>query len=385
MAKFYTAFYKKVIFLKKDYKKIKILIAIFALFIILFSIIYFGEFWDFGNELEIIDNPETISENNEQNLTEQPPEIYNVISDEEWSGILSEILDAVNQLDASNFITRSGYLYSIQNSEFITISSLVSNGFLSQNFLEYEIYILYLSPDSFYNFSEYEFYISEEGASPQVFLAYSIIDGISLFSKNGYGFIFREDLNRILYRYNSNNGDIIHPSSNDSIFNLIPIESFENIRYIAYDNAHLIYAIYSESENIEFYVFDIYPDNINLIAQFSNNNENPIRLIHENNSFNFNPNLLPVSFPFDNPIIENDIYVSNIIQQIYDVYGIYNPIFYSSGIQFSYISFEFRNFLINRLDDSIIETQNWQDAKNIILETKENIENIVDIFILLPR
>ena len=194
-------------------------------------------------------------------------------SEEEHQAILLSILEAVEEYmreyQFNPIVSSMGYLHNISLGEYITIEFLERLGYLSNDYLEEDVIILYLRPMDLNQFNEITFEGTPAGqmAALTVFLGYEVPTGIGLYSRFGSQQIFRENLNHLIMNdYNTNNGEISRPTAQDAIYHAVVnmitdalpgVDVF--IRYLAVDDAHgfVAFSTAGDGHSIINYIFSL--------------------------------------------------------------------------------------------------------------------------------
>jgi len=198
---------------------ITLVIAAFGVYVLLYNL----NMIDFGFIGDIFGGSEAHAEETvPQESSETPPSSYDEApgdeapvlparrSEEEQLSVLGSILSSVDSYLATfqsvhPIISNMGYLYNAAAERFVTIESLVNQGFIDAVYADEDIFILYLRPMDFEGIEEISLpsgLNTLDSEAMSVFLAYERPTGIGLYSRFGHEIIFRENLNAIFEFYN---------------------------------------------------------------------------------------------------------------------------------------------------------------------------------------
>jgi hypothetical protein len=163
------------------------------------------------------------------------------------------------------FISRFGYLYNPVTEEFVTVDSLVAKGFLSDEYLQYDIMILFLRMTDMVHLRD----AATGHGGLVIFTGMDTITGIGLVCPSTPYFdyfyeIYREDLNTILLNMISCDGEIVRPAFADSVYQAVfsDISGILNpaeIRYMAYNSSHVfaVASVIGASHQMRYFLYEI--------------------------------------------------------------------------------------------------------------------------------
>ena len=385
---------------------ITLIIAAFGTYIALYNLDiidqdFFGNIFEGAAVAEELPAPDVdyLGQEPEETTDGQGEIVVERRSEEEHQAILASVLTAVNAYiqhfsQFNPIISSMGYLHNVSSGEYVTLELLESMGYLSYEYLDEDLLILYLRPRDLNQFSEIAFDGVSAGQMVEltVFLGYETPIGIGLYSRFGSQVIFRENLNHLFMNdYNPNNGEISRPTSQDAVYHAV-VNMIRDalpgtdvfIRYLAVDNAHgfVAFSTAGDGHSIISYIIALeYTGSeltgVRLLAEGFEATQHPKANINQAApGFNFElmpdyditgTNLLSRDSPVFRDILEMMMQNEQIGEEE-------SPVFISATPSFAYIALAYGNTFFGQNNDgwSIVAIDSWQAAENLMADNINN-------------
>ena len=210
-------------------------------------------------------NQEVIA--NKDNENEPPLEINEPLK------LVSEALEKANRYYERNrsqsiFLTNRGYLYNRTLESYVTMSDLIDAGLMDEMYRNQKVLIMYLKPSDVVAVTGVAFESEEKPSETyDIYCGYETKQGFALSSfAHSIGFVSRSDFNKILTRYEYENGLIFRPGRSEREYQAIldVIVSYEfntrgyDVRYMAFDDKYALVAVSdrNNSDQIFFYMLE---------------------------------------------------------------------------------------------------------------------------------